>query len=65
MTPALVLALCVEAIGKDKVFGMFMPESEDDISDSIRQYAESLGIQHETVPIKPIFDAYRPSWRHL
>jgi NAD+ synthase len=57
----LVLALCVEALGKDRVLGIFMPESAEDISASIKQYAEQLGIQQETIPIKPIFEAYLSS----
>lgn len=55
---SLVLALSVEAIGKDRVFGMFMPESADDTPDDIKRYVDSLGIRYETVPIKPILDAY-------
>lgn len=54
----LVLALCVEALGKDKVSGMFMPEHESDIPGAIKRYVESLGVSYETVPIGPIFDAY-------
>jgi NAD+ synthase len=54
----LVLALCVEALGKDKVLGIFMPESADGVPGAIAKYADKLGIRHETVPIGPIFDAY-------
>jgi NAD+ synthase len=55
---ALVLALCVKALGKDRTFGIFMPESAGDVSDTIKQYVEELGVQYETVPIKPVFDAF-------
>lgn len=55
---SLVLALSVEAIGKDKTFGMLMPELADDVPGSITDYVERLGIRHETVPIKPIFDVF-------
>lgn len=55
---ALVLTLCVEALGKDRVFGIFMPEAADDIGEVIKQYADQLGIKYEIVPIKPIVDTY-------
>lgn len=55
---SLVLALCVAALGKDKVLGIFMPETPDGVPDTIRQYADKLGIRHETVAIKPIADAF-------
>lgn len=54
----LVLALCVEALGKDKVLGLFMPERPDGVPVPIKRYAAELGIRCETVPIGPIFDAY-------
>lgn len=54
----LVLALCVEAIGKNKTFGMFMPESASGVPGSIKQYADSLGIKYETIPVGPLLDAY-------
>lgn len=54
----LVLALCVEALGKNRVLGIFMPESASGVPATIKRYAEGLGIRHETVPIRPIFDAY-------
>ncbi|HEX5744377.1 MAG TPA: NAD+ synthase [Candidatus Saccharimonadales bacterium] len=55
---SLVLALCVEAVGKGKTLGIFMPESASGVPATIKLYAESLGIRHETIAIKPIFDAY-------
>lgn len=55
---SLVLALCVEALGKDRTFGMFMPEKESDIGETIKQYVDRLGISCEVVPIQPIVDAY-------
>lgn len=54
----LLLKLCTEALGKKRTFGVFMPETEADISGTIKQYVEKLGVQHEVVPIKPIADAY-------
>lgn len=44
-------ALCVEALGKDRVIGVLMPNlKQDDIEDSYR-LVEHLGIQSFTVPI--------------
>jgi len=55
---ALVLALCVQALGKDNVLALFMPENSRDIGDTIKQYVASLGVRSETLPIKPIFETY-------
>lgn len=47
----IVAALCVEALGKDRVFGVLMPNGiQKDISDSVRVVKE-LGIQNITVNI--------------
>lgn len=44
-------ALCVEALGADRVIGVLMPNlKQDDINDSYR-IVEHLGIQHYTIPI--------------
>ena len=44
-------ALCVEALGKDRVIGMLMPNGvQSDIADS-RQLVEYLGIQNVTINI--------------
>ncbi|MFI5270427.1 MAG: NAD+ synthase [Candidatus Saccharimonadales bacterium] len=55
---ALVLALCVTALGKERTTALFMPEDEADIGETIKQYVQQLGIEHEIIPIKPIFDVY-------
>ena len=50
-------ALCVEALGKDRVFGVLMPNGEQkDISDSIK-VCELLNIDNITVNISDIFNA--------
>jgi len=52
-------ALCVEAIGKNKVFGLLLPET-DSSSDSVtlgKTLVEHLGIQYETVNIAPTLEA--------
>ena len=44
-------ALCVEALGKDRVIGVLMPNlKQDDIADSY-QLVEHLGIKSYTIPI--------------
>lgn len=44
-------ALCVEALGKDRVIGVLMPNlKQEDIADSY-QLVNHLGIEHFTVPI--------------
>lgn len=52
-------ALCVKALGKERVFGVFMPE-EDSSGDSLslgRQLAERLGIATAVEDIAPVLRA--------
>ena len=49
-------ALCVEALGKDRVIGVLMPNGEQyDISDSFA-VCKHLGIRHYVVNIKAAYD---------
>lgn len=63
---AVCAALCVQAVGKDKVFGLLLPE-RDSSSDSARRgkmVAEQLGIEYVVEDIAPALEAigcYR--WR--
>ena len=53
---SIVAALCVEALGKDRVVGILMPNGEQcDIADS-RQLVEHLGIRNYTSNIKDAYD---------
>lgn len=53
---SVVAALCAEALGKDRVIGVMMPNGEQaDINDSIR-LTEHLGIKSYTVNIKEAYD---------
>jgi len=53
---SVVAALLVEALGKDRVIGVLMPNGEQsDISDSFG-ICEFLGIKHHVVNIKAAFD---------
>jgi NAD+ synthase len=59
-------ALCVRAIGKDRVYGLLLPERDSSGASTARgrQLAEHLGIQYELFDIAPTLDAigcYR--WR--
>lgn len=54
---SIVAALCVAALGKDRVIGVLMPNGEQyDISDSYG-ICEELGIKHYVVNIKEAYDA--------
>ncbi|MBN2656332.1 MAG: NAD(+) synthase [Spirochaetales bacterium] len=54
-----VAGLSVKALGKDRVFGLLMPEkhSSDDTLDLSRGVAEAFGIEYEYVNISPILDS--------
>ncbi len=54
-----VAALCVEALGKDRVIGVLMPNGEQaDIEDSYK-VVNHLGIKHYVVNIKDAFDGLK------
>ena len=55
---SVVGALCVEALGNDRVFGLLMPEQDSahDTLDLSRVVAEHLGIQYEAEVITPILE---------
>lgn len=52
-------AICVKVFGKDRVFGLLMPErdSSDETLSLSRQIAEHLGIQYTHEDITPMLDA--------
>lgn len=66
---ALVCALAVHALGKDKVVGVAMPSrfSSDHSVNDARQLAQNLGIDFQIVPIKGVHDTYEnlltPYWK--
>jgi NAD+ synthase len=57
---ALVAELCVKTLGKDKVFGLILPEKES--SKVSKEYAlrqaQKLGIKTETIDITPILETF-------
>lgn len=53
---SVVAALCVEALGKDRVIGVLMPNGEQaDIDDSYK-LVEFLGLKYHVINIKAAFD---------
>ena len=57
---ALCAALCVRALGKDRVFGLILPERESNpvSAEYATKHAEELGINTETVDITPVLEAF-------
>ncbi len=54
---SVVAALCVEALGKDRVIGVLMPKGEQHDIDAAYKLCEYLGIKHFVVNIKDTFEA--------
>ncbi|HWQ65318.1 MAG TPA: NAD+ synthase [Methanospirillum sp.] len=58
---ALAATLCCQAVGSDRVLGVFLPSgvtpSED--ADDVAALADHLGIRFSTIPIGPLLDQYR------
>lgn len=54
---SVVAALCVEALGKDRVIGVLMPQGEQHDIDMAFFLVEHLGIKHYVVNIKNAVDA--------
>jgi NAD+ synthase len=57
---SVVGALCVEALGKERVFGLLLPErdSSDETRRLSRLVARSLGIEHVEEEITPMLEAF-------
>lgn len=54
---SIVAALCVEALGKDRVIGVLMPQGEQHDIDKAYMLVNHLGIKHYLVNIKDTVDA--------
>ncbi len=54
---SVVAALCVEALGKDRVIGVLMPCGEQHDIDCAKQLVAHLGIKHYIINIKDTVDA--------
>lgn len=60
MDSSLVAALAVDALGKDRVHGVLMPSpwsSDGSVTDAVL-LARNLGIATETIPIRPMMEAF-------
>ncbi len=53
---SIVAALCVEALGRDRVIGVLMPNGEQSDIDMARLLVSHLGIKHFVVNIKDAYD---------
>jgi NAD+ synthase len=53
---SIAAALCVEALGKERVIGVLMPNGEQSDIDCSYQLVKHLGIEHYLVNIKDAFD---------
>lgn len=56
---SVVAALCVEALGKDRVVGVLMPNGEQADIDMSKLLVEHLGIEHYIVNIKDAVDGLK------
>ncbi len=58
---AVVAAIAVEALGAENVLGVSMPGpfSSEGSKEDAAALAKNLGIELKTIPISPVFDAYR------
>lgn len=53
---SVVAALCVEALGKDRVIGVLLPKGDQHDIDVSRSLVKHLGIKHYEINIKDAFD---------
>src|SRR4030042_1903946 len=55
---AVTVALCVEAIGRDNVLGLILPEKESNpvSAEYAQRYADRLGIRRERIDITPVLE---------
>ncbi len=56
---SVVAALCVEALGKERVIGVLMPCGEQHDIDCAKQLVEHLGIKHYIINIKDAVEGVR------
>ena len=56
---SIVAALCVEALGKDRVIGVLMPNGEQADIDMAKLLVEHLGIKHYIINIKEAADGLK------
>lgn len=54
---SIVAALCVRALGKDRVIGVLMPNGEQSDIDMAKMLVDHLGIKHYVINIKNSYDS--------
>lgn len=54
---SIAAALCVEALGKDRVIGVLMPNGDQSDIDMSQLLVDHLGIEHHVINIKGAFDS--------
>ena len=54
---SVVAALCVEALGRDRVIGVLMPNGEQPDIDCARRLVAHLGIEHHEINIRTAYEA--------
>ena len=57
---AVSAAICVNALGKDKVFGLILPEKESNpvSAEYATRHAKELGVETQTIDITPTLEAF-------
>ena len=60
---SVVAALCVEALGKDRVYGVLLPKGEQADIDASKMLVSHLGIDHTIINIKDACDALEKQLR--
>lgn len=58
---SIVAALCVEALGKDRVIGVLMPNGEQKDIDMAKLLVNHLGIKHYIINVGPAINAIKES----
>ena len=58
---SIVAALCVQALGADRVYGVLLPQGEQWDLDVSKDLAGHLGIRHSVINIKEIVDSFSGS----
>ena len=58
---ALVMAICVDALGADRVHAVMMPSqyTAQMSLDDAREMAKVMGVKYTEIPIGPVFEAFR------
>ncbi|XVG95345.1 NAD(+) synthase [Eubacteriales bacterium KG127] len=61
---SVVAALCTEALGKNRVFGVLLPQGEQHDIDASQELVRHLGIQHTTINIGETVETLEVATKH-